>query len=131
MGLDRFLNPAQREAMLASVLSSITGVALLGLTEGTSRYIVVGSGIVVASALFFWRLRFRFLYGLIEIIFGLFVLYDASGKGRGAFNSDFQERLRYISAIGRRDTDFRRDLCSDPRNGQHTPGLTNRRQNAV
>jgi len=91
MGLGRFLIPAQREALLASVLSGGTGVALFSLTESTSRFMVIASGIVVALALFFWRLRFRFLYGLIEIGFGLLVLYDASGKGRGAFSSDFSK----------------------------------------
>jgi hypothetical protein len=39
--------------------------------------------------LFFLRLRFRFLYGLIEVGFGLCVLWDASGKGRGDFSSGF------------------------------------------
>ena len=47
------------------------------------------SGIVTALCLFLLRLRFRFLYGLIEVGFGLFVLWDASGKGRGGFGAGF------------------------------------------
>ena len=87
--LSKVLNPAQREAVAASLLASVCGGALVVLTSATNRYLIVGSGILVALTLFFWRLRFRFLYGLTEIIFGLFVLFDASGKGRGAFGSGF------------------------------------------
>jgi hypothetical protein len=87
MGISRLLNPAQREALLASALSSLTGLAVAVLTDAQSRPLIVASGIVTALCLFLLRLRFRFLYGLIEVGFGLFVLWDASGKGRGGFSS--------------------------------------------
>jgi hypothetical protein len=87
MGISRLLNPAQREALLASALSSLTGLAVSVLTEAHSKPLIVASGIVTAICLFLLRLRFRFLYGLIELVFGLCVLWDASGKGRGGFSS--------------------------------------------
>jgi hypothetical protein len=39
--------------------------------------------------LFLLRLRFRFLYGGVELVFGLYVLWNASDKGRGSFSSGF------------------------------------------
>ena len=50
---------------------------------------IFGCGIVVAVSLFCFRFRFRLIYGLGELVFGLLVLWDATGKGRGAFSSDF------------------------------------------
>ncbi len=59
------------------------------LVYGSNRIAIVVGGAVAAIAMFLIRLRFRLVYGLAEIVFGLFVLWDASGKGRGDFSSDF------------------------------------------
>jgi hypothetical protein len=89
MGPEKVLNPAGREAALASVLSFITGAATVGLIYAPNKKMIFLSGVIVALSLFFWRLRFRLFYGIIELIFGLYVLYDASSKGHGAFSSSF------------------------------------------
>ena len=88
-GISRYLNLAQREALFAASLSTLTGLAVALLTEAQSKTLIVASGIVTALCLFLLRLRFRFLYGLIEVGFGLCVLWDASGKGRGGFSAGF------------------------------------------
>lgn len=89
MGLPRFPSSAHREAILAMLLSSVTGAAITLLIYGQSKSLIFASGIIIALSLFFWRLRFRFIYGVIEVGFGLYVLWDASGKGRGGFSSGF------------------------------------------
>lgn len=89
MAIGRFLNSAQREALLASFLSALTGGATFLLVTAHNKVLVFACGVLVATALFFWRLRFRFLYGLIELGFGLYVLWNAADKGRGSFSSGF------------------------------------------
>jgi hypothetical protein len=88
-GISRYLNAAQREALFAGLMSTLTGLAVALLTETQSKPLIVASGVVTALTLFLLRLRFRFLYGLIEIGFGLCVLWDAAGKGRGGFSAGF------------------------------------------
>jgi hypothetical protein len=89
VGISKFLNAAQREALFAASLSTLTGLAVALLTEAQSKPVIVASGIVTALTLFLLRLRFRLLYGAIEVGFGLCVLWNASGKGRGDFSSGF------------------------------------------
>jgi hypothetical protein len=89
MGVFRFLNTTRREALLATTLSSLTGAAISILVEAHSKPLIVASGIFTAVSLFLLRVRFRLLYGAIEIIFGLYVLWNVSDKGRGGFSSGF------------------------------------------
>ena len=89
MGISRLLNAAQREALLASLLSAFTGAAISGLIYGQSKSLIMFSGVATALSLFLLRTRFRFLYGTFEVAFGLYVLWNASDKGRGAFSSVF------------------------------------------
>ena len=49
----------------------------------------MGSGLLAALAMFVSRQRCRLVYGLLELAFGVFVLWDAAGKGRGDFNNDY------------------------------------------
>ena len=83
------LNPAQREALAGGLLSMATGVSLTFLFHSADRRIIVLCGVVVAITLFLWRIKFRFVYGVLELCFGFLVLWDAAGKGRGSFSSDF------------------------------------------
>jgi len=74
------------------------GVAVLIITfyilvYGSNRIGIVVGGAVAAILMFLIRLRFRLVYGLAEIVFGLFVLWDVSGKGRGAFSSEFSSEF--------------------------------------
>jgi hypothetical protein len=92
MSLGRFM-PARSDKernfrMLALIL---TAVALPGyfLIHGPNRYVIFGCGVVVAVALFVLRMKFPLVYGIVEVAFALFVLWDATSKGRGGFNSDF------------------------------------------
>jgi hypothetical protein len=89
MGIGKYFNQAQREALLASTLSGATGLATVGLLYGHNKALIFLSGILVAITLFFWRIRFRFLYGIIELVFGLYVLWNVAGKGRGSFSAAF------------------------------------------
>jgi len=89
MGTSRYLNAAQREVLFACLLSALTGLAVAVLTESHSKSLIIGSGIFTALSLFLLRLRFRSLYGAIEVGFGLYVLWNAADKGRGNFGSGF------------------------------------------
>lgn len=82
-------NRAQGEAIFVSLLSTASGASIALLINGKTRASIFASGLVLAVSLFFWRFRFRLFYALIEIAFGLFVLWDAAGKGRGDFSSAF------------------------------------------
>jgi hypothetical protein len=48
-------------------------------------------GLVIAITLFWMREHHQKIYGLSEIAVGLFVLYQAFPKGRGAFSSGFSD----------------------------------------
>ena len=89
MGIGKYFNQAQREALLATALSGVTGMATVGLLYAHYKPLIFLSGILVAITLFFWRIRFRFLYGVIELAFGLYVLWYVADKGRGSFSSAF------------------------------------------
>src|ERR1700691_5436148 len=89
MGISRLLNPAQWEALFASSLSALTGAAVWILVHAHSKPLIVASGIFASVSLFLLRLRFRLLYGMIEVGFGLYVLWNAADKGRGGFSAGF------------------------------------------
>ena len=83
------LNAEQREALLASSLSALTGAAIWILIDAQSKPLIVASGIFTSVSLFLFRLRFRLRYGAIEVGFGFYVLWNAADKGRGGFSSGF------------------------------------------
>jgi hypothetical protein len=64
-------------------------------------------GFFIAVTLFWLRECHQKIYGLIEIVFGLFILYEAFPKGRGGFSADFsddfqkfQSSVVLISTVG-------------------------------
>jgi hypothetical protein len=89
MGIGKYFNQAQREALLAATLSGVTGMATVGLLYAHNKPLIFLSGVLVAITSFFWRIRFRFIYGLIELAFGLYVLWYVADKGRGSFSAAF------------------------------------------
>jgi hypothetical protein len=70
-------NKAQREAVVASILLSLAGFAFAKLTSTTDKNIFFISAIYMAAFLYFVRLKWRFMYGIMEIIFGVYVIYYA------------------------------------------------------
>lgn len=74
---------------MATSLSALTGAAVWILVDAHSKPLIVASGIFTSVSLFLLRLRFRLLYGAIEVGFGLYVLWNAADKGRGGFSSGF------------------------------------------
>jgi hypothetical protein len=67
----------------------IAGGALYLVVYPSTKMTIIVSGSVAAIALFAFRQQQRFLYGLLELVFAVFFLVDASSKGRGDFGSDF------------------------------------------
>ncbi|WP_148213074.1 hypothetical protein [Methylocella silvestris] len=84
MNLFKFLNSAQREALAWQLLSVASGAGFTGLLWGGQRVWIVTCGAFLAFTLFLWRMKFRFVYGLIELAFGLFVLWNSADEGRGS-----------------------------------------------
>jgi hypothetical protein len=64
-------------------------MAVVGLLYAHYKPLIFLSGVLVAITLFLWRIRFRFLYGVIELTFGLYVLWYVADKGRGSFSTGF------------------------------------------
>jgi hypothetical protein len=83
------LDAAGRRAILLFVNGVVCGASGYLMFRSEHRAVNFLSGIVVRITLFVLRREIRWFYGLIEIVFALFVLYDSSGKGRGDFGSDF------------------------------------------
>jgi hypothetical protein len=61
------------------------------LIRATDRRVVFVCGIVLAISLYVLRREIRWLYGMLEIAFGLVVLWDSSERGRGGFSSGFSD----------------------------------------
>ena len=70
-------------------LASVGAVSGYFLMFASNREVVMFSGVVLATALFFWRLKFRLTYGAMEVVFGLLVLWDATGRARVALETAF------------------------------------------
>ena len=80
--------------MLATGIAAIVGAVALRLAiYGEGGLAVISGGLVAAVAMFLSRLRARLVYGLLEVAFGAFELWNASGKGRGAFSPDFSDEF--------------------------------------
>jgi hypothetical protein len=77
------------EYLTFALLISVSGLSLTTMLLGRSRDVIFVSGVILAISLFLWRIRHRSYYGMAEIAFGLYVLWDASVKGLGGFNADF------------------------------------------
>jgi hypothetical protein len=78
-----------RRAIFLFILGAIAVGSVDRVLDDRNRIVVFLFGIVVAVSLFVIRQEFRWTYALTEIFFALFVLWDASAKGRGDFSSDF------------------------------------------
>jgi hypothetical protein len=74
----------------------ITVAAVCALIYGSRHWIVFLGGLGLAVVLFLWRIRYRAIYGIGEIVFGVAVLWDAAYKGRGDFNSDFSNDFSHF-----------------------------------
>ena len=90
MGLTAF-QQSGRPAQVFSLLSFCIVLCLWGLIFGPFRLLNWACGVILAIALFGMRMRFRCAYGALEVFFGLFVLWDAAGKGHGSFISAFSK----------------------------------------
>ena len=79
-----------RRRDLVPWISLVVGAgALYRVVYSPNKSEIVVFGLIVAIAMFLFRLRARLYYGAVEVAFGVFVLWDAAGKGRGDFSSDF------------------------------------------
>jgi len=58
------------------------------------RYVFVAAGFVVALLLFWVRYRHRIFYGAIEILAGIFTLWQQYPTGRGSFSGWFAEAFQ-------------------------------------
>jgi hypothetical protein len=83
------LTPNRYEILIALVLLTASAAFLEGVIYGPNKLIGFACGVSLASLLFIMRMRCRLLYGIVELGFGLYVLWDAAGRGRGSFSSDF------------------------------------------
>ena len=79
----------RRVKPLALALTALSGAGGCGLMFASDRWIVMASGVVLAGALFWWRLKFRLSYGVIEVVFGALALWDATGRARVALDTAF------------------------------------------
>jgi hypothetical protein len=70
--------------------AALFAMAVYGAFYG-SPFIYFISGVVIAAILFWLRKRHRIVYGVAEVIAGLFTLSQSSRIGRGAFSSGFNE----------------------------------------
>ena len=59
------------------------------LVYQTNPVYVVGIGFLFAVGLLFLKIWCLTCYGMLEVIVGIYLLYDATGKGRGAFSAGF------------------------------------------
>ena len=89
MDFGKILNKPHIESLFASALLAASGVCAERLYNSSDKTTVVFCGTVVSICLFLMKIRFRILYGLVEVAFGLFVLWQSAGEGRGSFNSSF------------------------------------------
>jgi hypothetical protein len=84
-----YLSKSNNQAVVATCLTFVCGVATTIIVESPNKTAIFASGIVLAVVLFLLRMRVRVVYGLIEVAFGLYVLWNAAGKGHGSFSSGF------------------------------------------
>ncbi len=89
MKLSKYLYGPGHERVTAMVLTATCGAATVSVVYATSKSDVFLAGTILAFSLFLLRIRARALYGLLEIAFGIYVLWNAAGKGRGGFSSGF------------------------------------------
>jgi hypothetical protein len=75
---------------LVSVIE-LGGIIICGriLLTGSDRRATFVAGVILALLLFEMRRTRRFVYGVLEIVFGLYVLWDATTRGRGGLSSGF------------------------------------------
>jgi hypothetical protein len=89
MKLSKYLYGPGHERVTAMVLTLTCGAASVAIVHANSKLDVFLGGIILAVALFLLRIRVRAFYGLLEIAFGLYVLWNAASEGHGGFSSGF------------------------------------------
>jgi hypothetical protein len=69
----------------------LVGIIACGriLLTGSDHRTMFVAGVIFALLLFEMRRTRRFVYGVLEIVFGLYVLWDATTRGRGGLSSGF------------------------------------------
>jgi predicted membrane protein len=92
------LNQAQREGLIAWLLASIGGICAEILMHTTNRLAALVSALALAITLFFMRVKFRGLYGALEVLFGTFVLWNVGSDARGGFGPDFSSDFAIFRA---------------------------------
>jgi hypothetical protein len=95
-----------KKYVVPSLIAVAFAIAVYGAFYG-SPIIYVFSGMWIAAVLFWIRKRRRLLYGVTEVLAGLFTLYQSSTIGRGGFSSGFSDgfqtyrwQLVLISTLG-------------------------------
>jgi hypothetical protein len=71
------------------VLLSCTVGGAIYVFDGRQQFWIFIVSIAVGLSLYVMREVDRVLYGLLEVLFAGFALWDAAGKGRGDFSNDF------------------------------------------
>jgi len=79
-----------KEYLLPGMIAAVTAIAVYGAFYGSPSVYVL-SGLWIAGFLFWVRKRQRLVYGLTEVLAGLFILYHSSTIGRGGFSSGFSD----------------------------------------
>ena len=79
-----------KKYLLTGTVAAATAIAVYAAFYG-SPIVYVLAGVWIAGFLFWVRKRQRVLYGLTEVLAGLFILYHSSTVGRGGFNSGFSD----------------------------------------
>jgi hypothetical protein len=82
--LSKFWKHNQATALFASAV-----LATLYVFRGPGWFETIVASLVIAVSLFWLRKMARGIYFAIEVVIGLIAIWDASGKGRGDFSSDF------------------------------------------
>jgi hypothetical protein len=81
-----------KQVVQVVVLATVLPLSVYEVFYGPCRELNVVGAIVAAISLFAIRKHYLTTYGAIEILFGLFVLWNSWKQGRGAFSSDFSSK---------------------------------------
>jgi hypothetical protein len=82
-----------RSGVSTIILATVVAVSIYWTFYGSSRGLNIGGAIILALSLFSVRKRYRVLYGMIEITFGIFLLAYSWRQGRGAFSAEFSSEF--------------------------------------
>jgi len=85
-----------RKTILGIVVGVVAGGAADLILESPSRAVDFIGGAVLAVSLYILRREVRSFYGVIEIVFGLYVLWYASATARGPFKPNFSDVFEHL-----------------------------------